>query len=63
MTRTTERGLRGHGSDFRRWLRVDLDSGQAVELRLAISRYLQFALEGSTRSLSVLAKLKELGVF
>jgi len=50
-------------SDFRRWLKVDLYAGQAVDLGLAISRHLQLALDGSTRSLSVLAKLKELGVF
>ena len=49
--------------DFRRWLKVDLDSRQAVELRFAISHHLQLALQGGTRSLSVLAKLKELGVF
>ena len=42
---------------------VDLDSGQAMALRFTISHHLQLALQGRTRSLSVLAKLKELGVF
>lgn len=49
--------------DFRRWLKFELDQDQLMDFQFAISRHLRLAVEGSTRSLSVLAKLKELGVF
>lgn len=50
-------------ADFRSWLRIELDEDQTVALSYAISRHLQLAIEGSERSLFVLAKLKALGVF
>jgi len=42
---------------------VELDQDQLMDFRFAISRHIELEIEGSTRSLSVLAKLKELGVF
>lgn len=48
---------------FLAWLRVSLDTDQSLEMRCAISRHLHLAIEGSTRSLLVLAKLKAMGVF
>lgn len=49
--------------DFRKWLRVSLDPDYEADFRLAIYHHVELALNGRTRSLSVLAKLKELGVF
>jgi hypothetical protein len=62
MSRQTVWEWRQDG-DFRRWLTVDLDQDQLMDLRFAIARHLRLAFEGSTRSLLVLARLKEQGVF
>jgi len=50
-------------ADFRVLLRTDLDNDQTRALRDAISLHLERAIQGSTHSLHVLAKLKVLGIF
>jgi hypothetical protein len=49
--------------DFRAWLKIELDEDQTNCLRYAITRHIELAIQGSTRSLLVLTRLKQLGVF